>query len=275
MKTAYATIMMYADLAESAGERTQLACDLANRFDAHLIGIATQALPPVYVAGAIVDTRRFDEEYEALRSLLAARQIEFMRRVDGVKNLADWRSGLVSPTHFVAEQSRAADLIITGRDRSSESDYYSLDPGGLILGAGRPVLIVPKGIASLGAGTVTIAWKESREARRALQDSLPFLHDAARVVIVEVCESGTEPESKAHLHDVADYLLRHGIKAGVECVRSKRATVADDLIEFSEVHHAELIVAGAYGHSRLGEWMFGGVTRDLLKRSPICCLLSH
>jgi nucleotide-binding universal stress UspA family protein len=134
---------------------------------------------------------------------------------------------------------------------------------------------VPDAVESLQARRVVIAWKDSRESRRAVRDALPFLRDAKDVAIVEVCEQGTEGQSGKHLDDVSNYLLRHKINVeGKAYLRTERR-VSSELLRFAKDQKADLIVAGAYGRSRLGEWMFGGVTRELLAESPLCCLFSH
>ena len=135
-------------------------------------------------------------------------------------------------------------------------------------------LVVPPDVESLQAENVVVGWKEARESRWAVLDAMPFLLKASRVCVVECDETGQE-RTVPHVEDVSRYLERHGVKvvsrAPVHAVKS----VADELVRVAKDEGADLIVAGAYGHSRLGEQIFGGVTRDLLSMSPICCLLSH
>jgi nucleotide-binding universal stress UspA family protein len=94
------------------------------------------------------------------------------------------------------------------------------------------------------------------------------------VAIVEVCDKGMEAAGRRHVDDVARYLARHRISVG-SVVAAHAESVASELIRVAKTEGADLIVAGAYGHSRLGEWVFGGVTQDLLTSSPVCCLLSN
>ena len=144
-----------------------------------------------------------------------------------------------------------------------------------MLRVGRPMLVVPPGIDTLKAERILIGWKDSREARRALQDSLPLLHEAKSVAIVEVCDDGMDALARTHVEDVAHYLTRHRISVGSATAGTAKHGVADHLIDLARVEGADLIVTGAYGHSRLGEWIFGGVTRELLASSPVCCLMSN
>ncbi len=137
------------------------------------------------------------------------------------------------------------------------------------------MLVVPPAIDSLKAERILIGWKDSREARRALQDSLPLLHEAKSVAVVEVCDDSMEALARQHVEDVARYLTRHRISVGSATAAAAKHGTADHLIDLARVEGADLIVTGAYGHSRLGEWIFGGVTRELLASSPVCCLISN
>ena len=100
------------------------------------------------------------------------------------------------------------------------------------------------------------------------------MREAENVVIVEVSERGGD-QTSSRLRDVANYLARHGIATVTERVLPVDATAANSLLRFIENENISLIVAGGYGHSRLGEWAYGGVTRDLLAESPVCYLFSH
>src|SRR5262249_29892722 len=110
--------------------------------------------------------------------------------------------------------------------------------------------------------------------RRAVQDALPFLREAENVVIVEVSERAGD-QASSRLRDVDNYLARHRVATVTERVLPVDATAANSLLRFIADENISLVAAGGYGHSRLGEWAYGGVTRDLLAESPVCCLFSH
>jgi nucleotide-binding universal stress UspA family protein len=163
---------------------------------------------------------------------------------------------------------------VIGGKKEPGSAYSSLDPGVAILNMGRPTLVVAEGGASPCAEHVLIGWKDTREARRAVLDALPFLREASRITIVEACRREEEKTALARLDDMVRYLMRHQI----ECVPKafqQEGSGATQLVRIAHDEHADLLVTGAYGHSRLGEWIFGGITRDLIAQSPICCLLSY
>jgi nucleotide-binding universal stress UspA family protein len=179
------------------------------------------------------------------------------------------------PNTALACEARGADLVVVGRIAAPGDSYSALDPGRVVLKIGRPTLVVPDGVGALRADRVVIGWKDSLEARRAVVDALPFLCEASRVTVVEICESGEESAAQKRIEDVARYLSRHRIGGGPRVVIHQEGSGAAQLIRLAQDEGADLIVAGAYGHSRLGEWMFGGMTRDLLATSPVCCVMSH
>jgi nucleotide-binding universal stress UspA family protein len=165
--------------------------------------------------------------------------------------------------------------VIVGQMKASGKAYRALDPGEAILKMGRPTLVVPEGVSSLRAEHIVIGWKDTREARRALGDALPFLEQATEVTIVEACGPDDETTALGRLDDVARYLTLHRIQGGPKIMLQQKGSGAEQLIRVAQAERADLLVTGAYGHSRLGEWMFGGMTRELLAASPICCLMSH
>jgi nucleotide-binding universal stress UspA family protein len=270
----YATLMVYVDVEGKPDGRVSVAADLARRFDAHLIGIASGA-PISVVLGEDAPSEAAEQtpHLRDMKALLDQRAQEFRAAIGTSNRRVEWRSVVGFQADAVAREARAADLVIIGNSRASRDPFRALDPGSFILKAGRPVLVVPVGVTALQPGRVAVAWKDVREARRAVQDALPFLREAENVVIVEVSERGGDQASR--LRDVANYLARHGVATVTERVLPVGATAADSLLRFIADENISLVAAGGYGHSRLGEWAYGGVTRDLLAESPVCCLFSH
>jgi nucleotide-binding universal stress UspA family protein len=123
----------------------------------------------------------------------------------------------------------------------------------------------------LRIGSVVVAWKDTLEARRAVLNGLPFLERSDRVLVVAV---GPEADTES-LDDVAAYLCRYGLAVTTHRQGSDDAGAGEAILRFVAREEADLLVMGAYGHSRLREWMFGGVTRDVLQTIPICCLMSN
>ena len=272
----YAALMVHFDARRSGIRRVRLAVDLADRFHALLIGIAGRSyLQPFLAEESVGDAESDDGERKEMMHLLAGMEKQFYAAATRSAQQVEWRGIPDYANNLVPREARAADLVIIGRKQDSKDLYYSLDPGVAILRAGRPVLFVPDEIDLLQARSVVVAWNDTRECRRAVRDALPFLKEASEVMIVTICEPGTGTQAKPSLDDVETYLVRHGVAVGAKAFLHARQSTATELLRFAEDERADLIVAGGYGHSRLGEWALGGVTRELLSDSPRCCLFSH
>jgi nucleotide-binding universal stress UspA family protein len=268
----YATLMVHVDVAGELGAHVKLAGELAKRLHAHLIGISGWAPTSVFLAEeALQDPMASTPPLQEMKSILDMKGQQFQAAFNTEGRTVEWRTGLDFPSDYIAREARAADLLVIGRSSTSDP-FRALDPGDLVLKAGRPVLLVPNNVTSFLANRIAIAWKDTREARRAVVDALPLLDMAERVTIVEVCTD----EFPTKIEDVSSYLGRRGIHVNCERLQPVRdATTAQCLLQFVRSQNIDLIVAGGYVHSRLGEWIFGGVTRAMLRDSPICCLLAH
>ena len=271
----YATLLVYVDAAEEADTAVRVAAELADRFNATLIGLCALDVPPQLVTQGVVLPDAVQADIKERRARLADRGVWFRSIAEAGRRKIEWRAMLGPPTEALARAARCADLVVVRRAVGPSGAAGALDPGAAILRAGRPVLVVPDAAASLRAEHVVIGWKDRREARRALRDALPFLRDAGRVTIVEICNRGEEDAARDRMDDVARYLARHRIAGGPRVILHQDGSGAAALLRVAAEEGADLLVTGAYGHSRLGEWIFGGVTRDLLATSPICCLMSH
>jgi nucleotide-binding universal stress UspA family protein len=268
--------MVHVHAEGALGARVAVAADLADRFRAHLIGVAAWApLSLLLPERTAEETAPMPPHLQDMMSLLDLKGREFRAAVGGNGRSAEWRSLLDDPTEALAREARAADLVIVGSRRESDNPFLALDPGALLLKAGRPLLVVPEGVAGLTPRRVAIAWKDAREARRAVRDALPLLRQAESVVVVEVSQGDDSGQALRRVKDVAAYLERHRIEVVTERVRPDEVGAANSLLHFVRDENIDLIVAGGYGHSRLGEWVFGGATRGLIAESPVCCLLSH
>ena len=272
----YTTLMTYIDADDSPEQRVHLAANLADKFNATLIGLSALAVrPPLIAVGGVITEDVTKIDIGTISATLVNRGKWFRNIAGAAQRKLEWRAVIDFPAEALASEARSADLVIMGRTKTGGDLYRSLNPAVAILRTGRPVLAVPDGIGSLRAEHVVVGWKDTREARRAVQDALPFLHEAARVTIIEICGTAEEETARQHIDDVARYLERHRIKGTPEIIVHQNGSGAAQLIRHAQDVGADLIVTGAYGHSRLGEWIFGGMTRELLASSPVCCLMSH
>lgn len=277
----YATLIVHAQADDEGQARAALAANLADRFEATLVGVAARDFVPVAVAptGPIVNPSVLADMTAAqeglIRAELAAAEGAFRAAAGRLGPRAAWRASIGAPARALVEAARAADLLVVGRSPERADPAARVDPGDVLMQAGRPVLVVPPGASRLDAARVVVAWKDGREARRAAADALPLLRRASSVLVVELCRPGDAPAVSPALEDVAGHLARHGVRATAEAQEAAEGATADALVRAAERHGADLIVAGGYGHTRLREWAFGGVTRSLLRDCPVACLLSH
>jgi nucleotide-binding universal stress UspA family protein len=259
----FAALMVHFDAAPGSYRRLQLAADLATRLEAALIGIAGRSYLPPFLANDNAGAESKNDEQQEMTRVLAGIGEKFHAATRHVAH-TEWRGAAEDVTNLVAREARAADLVILGCPQGPWKQYYGLNAGIAILRAGRPVLVVPDGFDAFFPHRVMVAWKDARESRRAVRDAIPLMQRAQEVMIVEVCEQGTEMQSQQNVNDLGDYLVRHDVAVTEKAYLHTELAIADELMRFAEDERADLIVAGGYGHSRAGEWMFGGVTRGLL-----------
>lgn len=274
----YSAILTHVEVDPKADARLRLAVDLANQFGAALIGVGAEIFEPPAAAGVVgyVDGATMVAEAQAVQDDLKRTEARFAEAAAAVRGGAEWRCGVGLPSELVVQEARAADLIVCGpRHAESLGFHNQADPGDVLMKSGRPVLVAPEGLERLDASHVLVAWKDTREARRAVVDALPFLKRASRVVVAEAYEQGSEAEARARVADVAAFLARHEVKAAAVVRPPAQNSSAMALFQVAEVQDAGLIVAGGYGHARVREWLFGGVTQELLTAPTRAVLLSH
>jgi nucleotide-binding universal stress UspA family protein len=272
----YSTLMVHLDLERTNETLLRVAGDLATRFEAGLIGTAAaDTAPQLYFAEGAAAAEAIEKERAWLEGLFKEREAEFRHVFQAMAGRLEWRSALEWPTEFLARNARAADLLIVGSRTDRGTATREINAGEIAIRAGRPVLFVPAGVTWLKLATVVVAWKDAREARRAVNDALPLLHLARHVVVVELLDKDADQRAaRAGVDDVARWLNRRGINASSISTKALIG-VTSQLSVIAQDEGADIIVAGAYGHTRFREWLFGGVTRELLSQQKHCVLLSH
>jgi nucleotide-binding universal stress UspA family protein len=273
---AFRSLLVHVQPEAEAQPRLAVAAALARQFDATLIGVGAETVPPGAIASdpyGIVSADWIVVMRDQIAVNLKNAKEAFLASAEGLNS--EWLELEAFPAPALAKISRGADLIIAGGSPLEFADKSRwCDPAALVLLSGRPVLVVPPKGGRLSAGKILIAWKDTREARRAVADSLPLLQNATDVVVMEICDDALG-EAEYRTLSVVENLKRHGGKARAKAAMASPAGAAEDLDRAAEAMGADLIVAGAYGHSRLNEWVFGGVTRDLLRTPRRFVLFSH
>ncbi|MDA9434081.1 universal stress protein [Bradyrhizobium sp. CCBAU 51627] len=274
----YATVMVSLALDQPNNARLEVAGELAERFEAAIVGVAAARFaPPLYFTDGIAAQRLIDQEEGSVKRRLADLEAQFRAATRTRSARAEWRSAMDLPARYVLAQARCADIVVSGGQSPTFSDAFSLvSPRDLVMQTGRPLLVVPDRISWLDSRCVLVAWKDTPEARRAVADALPLLRKAKDVIIVEIPETDDDRSVvMAHVSDVAAWLARHGVTATARVSDAGNETAAAQLERVAEDAGAGLIVAGAYGHSRFRELILGGVTEYLVTQTARCVLLSH
>jgi nucleotide-binding universal stress UspA family protein len=273
----YQTIMVHLHIGHSNVDLLHITRSLAERFQAEVLGIMVgQPTQMIYGKGyAALDF--FDREQARIEQKIAESEAQFHAVFKGFSKHTEWRSTITREpmAGYIAAQACSADIIVTG---VSPTDFYegpnAVNASEIIMQAGRPVIVVPNAVKSLKLDNILVAWKDTLEARRAIADALPIFKLATQVTVVNICDESEVRVAEQRLAEVIAWLVRHGI-AAKPVVSASVDTDATQLIAIAKQQGADLVVAGAYGHSRFRQWVLGGVTNDLLQHADFCSLLSH
>lgn len=272
----YKSILVHVQPDPHTHPRLDCAAALARNLDAVLFGLAAEMIP----ASGVADPYGFLEGQwivamrEQLDKNLQTSEQVFGKATSGLKT--DWRAVMDYPTKAMARAARAADLVVAGgAPLHGQEAYRACDLGELVVTCGRPVLVAPPSGGTLQAKRVVLAWKDTREARRAAIDALPFLQKADEVLVQEVCRQDDAEAAEFQTGEVVRHLERHGVKARAAVVVAPDDRAAAELKQAAQALGADLIVAGGYGHNRMSEWVFGGVTREFLSDPDRFVLLCH
>ena len=276
------TILAVLNSPESAAGVINTAIAISRQYDAHLIGVYAEAPEQVFVYAPmeIPDPGAIMALQQAAEQRAASIETQFRTHMEreGISN--EWRTfrgvGGYSSSGIV-DSARSTDLVICSQFDNDTPSAQRSDIEVLIFECGRPVIMVPYIIKeSKAIDRVLIAWNGSREAARATFDAMPFLLDAKEVEVLTV-------DAKSDLKQTADFagselgltLTRHGIKVTVNNVESDGNSIGAVIENRSSDFSADLVIMGAYTHSRIRERIFGGVTSTLLNSMSTLTLLAR
>ena len=279
---AYKTLLTLVEGVKSAEACRRAAFILAQQQQAFVAGLSLAVMPrrATYLSNAALAEVLVEQE-SAIEQESETRAMAFNEALVKQGLSGECRAERCFESDLVASISldaRYADLIIMGQAGAKEADNARRAlPENLVLGAGRPVLLVPSsGLKETLGKRVAVAWDGGREAARAAADALPLLTQAEEVEVVVI-----DPEKKPERHgaepgaDFARYLVRHGCNVSVKRMKSGDLSIGDCLLAHLKNSGADLLVMGAYAHPRLRELVLGGVTEHVLARMSLPLLLSH
>lgn len=275
---AYKTILLCLNEIERVPQLIAAARQLGVKFNSHITGL--YVIPGLMVfpsdglglgAGIFEGTRNyFKDELAKVREAF-----EYGMKGDSLTfDLRVMDSSQPNIAKDVIENCRHVDLVVisaTNRDAGDNVEYDFVEQ--VVLSTGRPVIVLPfKGKTEIKFDNVMLGWNDSRESARATFDALPFLQRAkrTRIVTVDVAPRGTIEGA-----DIAETLDRDGVKCEVMNVASGGMSIGETLLRAANDYGVDLLVLGAYGHTRLTEWVFGGATRHVLRNLDRPLLMSH
>jgi nucleotide-binding universal stress UspA family protein len=271
----FGDILVCIDHTESGKRRLALALALAGRSEARLTGYHIPPRHSPIVAGAF-GSAVADFLDPPQRTAAENAALDFEREL----KLHDLAGAWVPGNHTnmiqdIASHSRCVDLVVAGLgdpdDPLGEESAVNVEK--LVIECSRPVLGVPVASAPARVGTrILIAWDGSREASRSLHDALPFLREAEAVYVVSLDRDGV---GRASAHDLVLHLKRTGITASIDDQLDLHLPVGEEILSRIEQKEIDLLVAGAFGHSRLVEHVAGGASRSLLHQMMVPILISH
>jgi nucleotide-binding universal stress UspA family protein len=258
-----------------------LAARLCDEINAHLsvLTVALAAPPPIGEYAAMVsdvwleqrqaDLKELKQRNAAVSNLLSAQALS--------SDLSSEYKDIAWTDEAIGRRARYADLTVIGPEMLSLDTLKDKTIEGALFSSGKPILVVPADTKpTLRPRRVMVAWDAQLEASRAIRESIDLLAAAGDVHVVLVDpiayegDHGAEPGA-----DIAAYLARHGAKVSVDRLPSQGKIVADVLRQHAVDTAAELLIMGAYGHSRLRERIFGGTTRSMLDESPVPMLMAR
>lgn len=276
---AYKTILVHCDGGRGMEGHLRLALDLADRFDAHVVGLHVRQgfqAPAFTDAGLAMDT--LYKTYEATSKADEAAAAAIFRKAVGTKGYSsEWQVTDGFADEAVSGRARYADLVILGQ--SDPDSPPTMTPSNLAekvaMASERPVLVVPHvGVMKPPGRTVMLCWNDSREATRAATGALPLLVAADKVIVLLI-DAANDTDREEPGIDVAEWLARHGVKVTVQRDSAAGSDVGGVILSRAADHDVDLIVMGIYGHSRMRELVLGGASRTLLASMTAPLLIAH
>jgi nucleotide-binding universal stress UspA family protein len=277
-------ILVHLDATPRSETRLAVAARLATRNGAHLVGLHVIDIPSVsYFYGAAMPfvpanpedlVERMRAQATAAAAPVEASFQNCLRR-NGLQG--EWRLVEGDPAASVALHARYADLTVVGQPNANQPQDSDAITVTTVMTSGRPVLAIPfAGDFPTVGERVLVAWNAGREAARAVNDALPLMAGAKQVTVLAINpQHGIGGHGDVPAADIALHLARHGLKAEAAHTVAKDIADGEALLSYAADIGADLIVAGAYGHSRARELVFGGVTRTLIAEMTAPVLLSH
>ena len=278
----YKTILLSLADAESAERLIKAAAMVVSRFDAHLIGLHMMPALPGYAPAGLeipmpISAAEVEAQYEQSKAIKEV--FEKVVESEGIKG--EWRAqhcGAADLGQHITEHALCADLVVMGQTNFdvNRTDQTRVQET-VIKGAGCPVLVVPRvgDFKSIGTHAL-IGWSATRESSRAAHDAMPFLAKEGKATLIWVSDANYYSEHlESTAHAMAQCIDRHGVEATVTRWQNSKIAVGDVLLNEAFERGADMIVTGAYGHSKFYDFVIGATTSKLMEQMTLPILFSN
>ena len=272
-------ILVQVDNTKACHHRLNVVRNLADRFDSHVAGMYVS--PPIHIpayTGVAVPTLAVAALQDHQENLEKEARKAFDEMTDAWERKISWNYQESEIATAITADSGVHDLVVLGQyDNDDDNDINVGVVDRVVIECGRPVLVIPHSHSDTGsdgniAKRIVVAWNGKRESIRAIHDAMPFLEKAESVNIVSVSQPGYDELPGA---GIAEHIARHGINVETENLPNKGGSVGEILLDTAKRYSADMIVMGAYGHTRFREMVLGGATHHVLKKSDVLVLMSH
>jgi len=264
---------------EARDVAAEYAISVAKSYDAHVVGVAfvfEPVIPGSLLGGIPTDLIEVQREENAKAAKAAVTSFEANARSAGVSaetRLLD--ASVAGASDLFGRIARRFDVAVVGQAQREQGVSDELLIEGALFGSGRPVVVVPQHhTEAVKLDTVMICWDGSRPAARAIGDAIPLL-GRARTIEIVVVTGERDKSGEITGTNMKRHLARHGINVEIKRIAAGNADVQAAILKHAADLRADFIVMGGYGHSRLREFILGGVTRSILKSMPAPVLMSH
>jgi len=274
----FKSLLVHVDQSEGVEDHLKTAFSFAVKHDAHVTGLGVFdgfEFAHSFMVSLPADVAKIYKKHRLEGYVEIKKLFEEISTANHWQDRSDWVVVNDDPVKTLDNYSRYHDLVVVRQPSEEFFDTPSL-PDSLVLQSVRPLLLLPRArwVDEIGRN-VLIAWNGGREAARAITDALPILKRADNVTLVNV---NAQNEGKLSNFDMTIFLERHGVKVGTTKainVEKRDITIGGAVLDEAARFEADLIVMGAYGHSRFREYLLGGVTNHLLKHSTLPVFMAH
>lgn len=273
---AYKDILVHLDDSMQWEVRLNLSVRLAADQGAHLLGLFTMTdlyIPPFNDFGQLPPDY-FTAQEDSMKANAEKVERSFADKATSAGIANEWRVFRGVPIDAIRARAQYGDLLILGQRAAKGRDGFGNLPADAILSVGRPVLVIPHDWKAQTLGErVMVGWDGSAQAARAVHDSLPLMLRSGPVEFVAV--DAEKEDGRVPVSDMIRHLARHGVEATAEKISTGDGSIGEILLTQAAARKADLLVMGAYGHSRWREVILGGVTKHMLEHMNLPVLMAH